>query len=147
MTLSRCRLVRLPFFSNSPRPPPKRPFANAPNHRGDPRRDARSETAPGIPRQLRQPPDPPQSLPIRDILSPLEMRGRSHANPTTLSNEPEAPTTKRRGPMAPGMYADGNHSKRDTSTKSANTSSSSSVWPRWTSSGRRRAVQGATRQG
>ncbi len=33
---------------------------------------------------------------------------------------------------------------RDTATKSANTSSSRSAWPRWTSSGRPRAVPAAT---
>lgn len=104
-------------------------------HRGDPRGDARCEAPHSIPRQLRPPADPPQSVPVRDLLHAVEVRGTDHA----LARE----TPKRtRTPVAAGATRDTRsidrtgltdmacRRTRDTATKSASTSSSRSGSPR-----------------
>ena len=44
------------------------------------RGNARRQGATGLPRQLRPPTDPAESLPLRDVLSPLEVRGTMPAD-------------------------------------------------------------------
>ena len=107
--------------------------------RGDPRGDERCEAPPSIPRQLRPPADSPQPLSLRDVLSAAEARGTSCAR-LDLAGDENRKMDHGAGPSTDAPC----RRTRDTATKSANTSSSRSASPRWTSSGRPRAVLAAT---
>lgn len=71
---SRCRGVWLPCPGISCLSPPEKSCPlTFETRRGNPRGDARGQSALGIPRQLRQPPDPPQPVPSRHVLHAMEV--------------------------------------------------------------------------
>lgn len=108
-------------------------------NRGHPRGDARSSSSPRLPRQLRRPPHSPQQVPERDVVRPVEVRGKEQPAHEELSTPQQPPSiidaerrvTQTRTPsLTSGNYA---YRTNATATKSANTRSSRSVFPRWRS--------------